>query len=77
LDKKVFSMKKGEISDPIWVSEGVYILLLVDVSNELYAPLEDVKGAIMSELYKLKRERYFNEWLKTLWEKASVTINLI
>lgn len=76
LDKKVFSMKKGEISEPIWVSEGVYIVMLVDINTELYLPLEDVKNDIKNELYKVKRERYFNEWLKTLWEKASVTISL-
>lgn len=76
LDKKVFSMKKGEISEPIWLSEGVYIVMLVDINTELYLPLEDVKNDIKNELYKVKRERYFNEWLKTLWEKASVTISL-
>lgn len=76
LDKKVFLMKKGEISEPIWLSEGVYIVMLVDINTELYLPLEDVKNDIKNELYKVKRERYFNEWLKTLWEKASVTISL-
>ncbi len=77
LDKKVFSMKKGEISEPIWVKEGVYIITLVEINSDLYKSLDDVKDEIKSEIYKLKREKYFNEWIKALWEKASITISLI
>ena len=75
LDDKAFSMKEGEISDPIWVSEGVYILHLISKSGEKHKTYEEVKEEIFSSLYKQKRNRIYNEWIKALWEKASLIIN--
>ena len=75
LDDKAFSMKEGEISDPIWVSEGVYILHLMSKSSETFKTYDEVKEEIYSSLYKQKRNKIYNEWIKALWEKASVTIN--
>lgn len=74
LDKKAFSMKKGEISEPVWVRDGVYILLFVNNSKESYKPFEEAREDIYNNLYKSKRDKLFNEWEKKLWEKASVTI---
>lgn len=75
LDNKAFSMKKGEISDPIWVGEGVYILQLINRTAESYKSVEEVKEEIKKRLYELKREKLLNEWIRSLWENASVTIN--
>ena len=75
LNDVAFSLQENEISNPIWVSEGVYILKLVDKIEKQYKPFEDVKDEIYQQLFDLKRDRMFNEWVKTLWEEASVTIN--
>lgn len=75
LDNKAFSMKKEEISEPIWVKEGVYILQLINKSSEGFKTFEEVKGKIHNYLYEQKREKLFNEWIKTLWERSSVTTN--
>jgi len=75
LGGKAFSMNKGEISEPIWVHDGVYILYLVNKTSESFTSLRDVSGAIKEQLFKVKKEQVFNEWMKTLWERASVTIN--
>jgi len=74
LDRKAFSMKRGEISDAIWVGDGVFILQLVDRVDESYKPLEEVKESIHDILFRQKREKAFNEWIKTLWERYSVRI---
>lgn len=74
LDNKVFSMEKGEISAPIWVSEGIYILQLVSKIPESFKPIEEVREDIYKHLYEQKREKLFNEWMRTLWERASITI---
>lgn len=76
LDNKAFSMRKGEISEPIWVSEGVYILKLKDKRGESYKTIKDVKKEIYEKLYVKKGEKLFNEWMKTLWEKASISIKI-
>lgn len=76
LDKKAFLMEKDEISDPIWVSDGVYILHIINKSDKRFKPIEEVKDEIRDRLYKEKREKMFNEWIKALWDKASVIIKL-
>lgn len=76
LDEKAFSMKKGEISEPVWVGRGAFILHLIDRTVETYIPLEQVKGRIYDTLFKQKREKIFNDWIKALREKSSVRILL-
>jgi parvulin-like peptidyl-prolyl isomerase len=76
LDNKAFSMRKGEVSEPIWVSEGVYILKLKDKRGESYKTIEAVRKEIYENLHVKKGEKLFNEWMKTLWEKASISIKI-
>jgi len=75
LDDKAFLVKEGGISDPIWVSDGVYILQITSKTGEIYKTFDDVKEEIGSALYKQKREKIYNEWIKALWEKSCVAIN--
>lgn len=75
LDEKVFSMKIGEISGPLWLRDGVYILKLEDKTGGTIKPVKEVAAEINGHLRKQKREKLFNEWMKTLWEKASVKVN--
>jgi len=75
LDKRVFSMKVGEMSDPIWVREGVYIVKLEDRAEDGFKPLGEVRQEIHKRLSSQHKERIFSEWLKVLWEKSSITMN--
>jgi parvulin-like peptidyl-prolyl isomerase len=75
LDKQAFSMKAGEVSEPLWVKEGGYIIKLEEKSGEGYKPLADVREEIYKRLFEQRKEEIFSEWVKLLWEKASITIN--
>jgi parvulin-like peptidyl-prolyl isomerase len=75
LDERAFSMNVGETSDPIWVREGVYILRLEGKVDDIFRPLSDVRQEIQRRLSSQRREQILNEWVRILWEKASVTIN--
>ena len=75
LEKKVFSMKRGEISGPLWVKNGVYILKLINRTERSAKPLEQVRADIEKQLRQQRREKIFNGWMKSLWEKASIKIN--
>jgi parvulin-like peptidyl-prolyl isomerase len=75
LDKRAFSMNEGEISEPLWVKDGVYILKLVKKTHETPKPADQVREDIRKSLYEQKRGQIFNEWVRSLWEKASVKIN--
>ena len=74
LDKKVFSMNVGETSEPIWLTEGVYILKVVKKTNDIYKPRGEVREEIRAYLSEEKREALLHAWIKTLWERASITI---
>lgn len=75
LDSVAFALREGETSSPVWVSEGAYILQLVRRNSEQFKTLPEVKEEIRHRLHTQKREKIFNEWLKTLWEKSFVTVN--
>ncbi len=75
LDRKAFSMRIGETSGPLWVKEGVYIVKVVNRTDDVFKPLEEVKPEIYKHLFAQKKEKLFNEWVRSLWEKAFVTIN--
>lgn len=74
LDKKIFSMEKGEISEPIWINDGVYILRLIDKKEIVYKPVEEVRVEIYDHLFNQQKEKLFSDWIKSLWETYSVKI---
>ncbi len=74
LDQALSSLKEGEVSAPVWVKNGVYILKMSSKIKAAYIPLNQAREQIYAALYQQKREIKFNEWLKLLWEKSSVTI---
>jgi len=74
LDEKIFSLKEGEVSEPVWTKEGAYILKAFKITGPRYTPLETVKEQIRERVYEQKREEMYNEWIKRLWDNASVTI---
>ncbi len=74
LNRTASSLKEGEVGNPVWTKEGVYILKMIKKMNESFIPLSQAKEQISRTLYQQKRENKYNEWLKLLWERSSVII---
>ena len=74
LDNRIFTLKEGEVSEPVWTKEGVYILKAVKIIKPSYKPVDAVREQIHEKIYEQKREEKFNEWMKWLWEKSSINI---
>lgn len=74
LDEKIFSMKEGEVSEPIWTKDGVYILKIAKRTQAVYTAFEKVKDELYAKAYEEKREETFNAWMKKIWERSSVKI---
>ncbi|MEW6109888.1 MAG: SurA N-terminal domain-containing protein [Nitrospirota bacterium] len=74
LDRRISEMKEGQISEPLWTRDGVYILKLIKKIKEKYTSVNMVKDGIYEILFEQKREEKFNEWMKSLWAKSSITI---
>ncbi|MDF2676710.1 MAG: PpiC-type peptidyl-prolyl cis-trans isomerase [Bacillota bacterium] len=58
-DEKVFSMKKGEISEPVKTQFGYHIIKVTDVISERNSSLEEVKDQIKREVINLKQEEAY------------------
>lgn len=74
LEAELQKMHEGEVSRPLWIYDGVYIIKLIRRVNAVYAPVEEVRENIYTKLFEERRIKRFNEWMKILWENASVTI---
>jgi parvulin-like peptidyl-prolyl isomerase len=59
IKKAVFTMKPGEISDPVAQGYGFYIIRLEEKTVQ---PLNDVRESIIKEI----RDNHMNEYLKGL-----------
>ncbi len=75
LNEITFSLKEGEISNPVWTVEGVYVIRVVKRLEATYRPLGDVRDQIYTIIYDKKRSELLNNFLKRLWEAASIRIN--
>jgi len=73
LDTRISSMKAGDISGPVWLREGVYIIKLEERVVEM-PPLSEVRQEIATRLAAEKRAEAYREWVRKLWEAASITI---
>jgi parvulin-like peptidyl-prolyl isomerase len=74
LDDVVFKLKEGEVSNPVWTSEGVYILKVDKRTAESYLSMEKNSDVIYAKVLADKQEEKFKQWLKGLWERSSIKI---
>ncbi len=76
IEKKLLQLKEGEVSEPLWRKEGLYIFKLVRRQDERFAPFESVKGEIGRILLQQKRDERYSGWVKSLWGKADIQIRV-
>lgn len=74
LDEKIFSLKEGEVSEPVWTKDGIYILKIVKKTEAVYTPQDKVKDKLFAVAFEEKREEAFNIWMKKLWDESSIII---
>lgn len=74
LEDVLATLKEGEVSDPVWVKEGVYILKLIKRIKGAYIPLSEVRTTIETTLLNERKEKKYREWVGSLWEKSTISI---
>jgi len=75
LEAALAVLKEGEVSDPVWVKEGVYILKLVKRKKPVFIPLSEVRSTIERTLLSERKEKKYNEWIRSLWERSAISIH--
>ncbi len=71
----VFALKVGDTSNVIETPQGFYVVKVTGQQEELNRTLDQVKPQIASKLYREKKTKEFDEWLKRLKDEAKVTVD--
>jgi len=75
LDKFIFSSKSGDVG--IVESEnGVHVLKIVSVKEEVYVPYDKVKDKLKAELEAKTGEELYRKWLQKLQQRAFIKVLL-
>ena len=64
LDRVVFALEPGAVSEPVRTAEGFHILRVDEVVDAEYRPLDDVKDEIREKLYAEALEQRYQDWMK-------------
>ncbi|MDP4235460.1 MAG: peptidylprolyl isomerase, partial [Bacteroidota bacterium] len=72
VNNAAFTLKPGEISQPIEGENGYYIVKLIELRPADKAQFEAQKTKSFESLNQEKQQRFFGQWLEELKEKATV-----
>ncbi len=73
LERVAFGLEPGQVSGPIELERGIYILQVMDRRGGI-RPFEEVKGEIKKALFQRKGERMFREWIEDLKERSYIEV---
>ena len=76
LERVVFNLKVGNVSDVIQSPLGLHVIKLMDKEEGEIKPLEAVKQEIKDILFSERVEKDLKEWLKTLRKNSFVKIKI-
>ena len=75
IEAVAFSLKNGEVSEPVRSPAGVHILRVDERETEYQVPIEDVREQIKERLYAEAVESRFQQWIeKDLRDGHSIVI---
>ena len=69
----VFSLKKGEISQPVRTEYGYHIIEVTDITPETQLPYDQVKEKIRSALLASVQQATWDSWLQSMEQKLTVS----
>ncbi|MBR4598414.1 MAG: peptidylprolyl isomerase, partial [Opitutales bacterium] len=72
LDKEVFSLEKGQMSEVLNIANYAYILKIDDKKEEGITPVDEVREQIEYEISAENARIEYRKWLKRLREKAYI-----
>lgn len=76
LDAPAFALNKGEVSDPVVLPVGVFVLYCFDRQAEPLPAFEDMKGELFNQVYATRIEDESDQWYEQARRRASVVVKL-
>lgn len=74
IEKVLFLMKEGEISEIVETRYGFHILTVNEIITEKYKPFDEVSEDIRKILFKEKEAKAFNQMVSEIEKTATITI---
>jgi len=71
IERELFAMKPGEISDIIESPVGLHVVKCEDIVPAATAPFDDVKAKLRENLTERKRKKHQREWLRAALSKQT------
>jgi foldase protein PrsA len=71
-EEAVFSLKKGELSQPVRTEYGYHLIEVTDITPEAQVPYDQVKEKIRSSLLATRQAATWDAWLQNTEEKLGV-----
>lgn len=68
--EQIKGLSSGEVAEPIITPDGIRIIKLAEREGEGVKPLEQVRNAIESILYREELEKRYSAWISDLRERA-------
>jgi parvulin-like peptidyl-prolyl cis-trans isomerase-like protein/SurA-like protein len=75
LAEAAFSLQPGQVSGVIEAPTALYLAKVTGQQEEMNRTFEQVKPQIANKLYREKKTKEFDEWLKRLRADAGVTVD--
>jgi parvulin-like peptidyl-prolyl isomerase len=72
-EEAVFSLKKGELSQPVRTEYGYHLIQVTDITPEAQIPYEEVKEKIRSALLAQRQADTWEAWLEGMKAELGVT----
>jgi parvulin-like peptidyl-prolyl isomerase len=74
MERVVFGLKKGKVSDIVELNQTYYLLLADDRKDGVTKPLKEVRDQIEKYLIQQERQKMQQAWLERLRKKAFIKI---
>ncbi len=73
-DKTAFSLKPGEVSEPVRTRFGWHLILVKERTEATTAPFEKVRGEIENRIFSELLVSHKNEWIKRIKKDALIDV---